>query len=180
MDREQQFEFQSLTDRARAQLRAGEWNLRLSVFPSLHTNPQSIGIRKSSRSIRLVWRRWRCDLDAEKLCTPVERLRHPQTFDPTINQHELNLDEAVWSGITERTQALVITANPAEAHIGLDGTSFEFAVSAAFQSCELHWWEATPSAWRPAMDLFSDMWSTLSRDLPLLDSDRITSFPWNS
>jgi hypothetical protein len=92
---------------------------------------------------------WRSDLDAEKLRSPVERLKYPRDLDPTIEGDTVWLTEDVVKDIEQRIQGISIPIYLGEPQvIGCDGTRFEFHYDALFYGATIHWWEDHPNEWR--------------------------------
>ena len=96
---------------------------------------------------------WRCDLDKEKLRTPVERLRHPYPLQPTIEVHELSAPSSELMRLAEDLGALAFPIGASSGVVGLDGVTFEVAIEqppahiALAAKCRLSWWFEPPAAW---------------------------------
>jgi hypothetical protein len=93
---------------------------------------------------------WRSDLDAEKLRTPVERLRHPKDLAPTIEDDTLWLTAPDVEDFEGRFRGIAVPLYLGPATVaGCDGTSFEFRCDEILYGTSVHWWEDQPPEWRP-------------------------------
>jgi hypothetical protein len=115
---------------------------------------------------------WRSDIDREKFCTPVERLRHPYPLVPTIEVHELPTPSTELEDLARDLGVLELPIGAVPTVGGLDGVTFEVAIEQppdhiAFSArCRLSWWCEPPAAWselrtwsRRAEVVFEVAWS---------------------
>ncbi len=98
---------------------------------------------------RLRRRIWRYLVDAEKLRTPVERLRHPRPLLPTIETREIAYGASEAEAAFERLASLRLRVLPegGGGHV-LDGTDHEVALEDGAASMRLRW-NPIPAAWAP-------------------------------
>src|SRR5262249_44385887 len=125
--------------------------LRLGVFPAFDP-PEVLGIgfagRQVIRNRRLraegfVEARGRTlctDVDAEKLRTPVERLRHPRKLEPTVRTREMQVGRSVLDQFLGGLEKVQVPALPIGRSLGCDGTRFELFAESAMHWCNLGWW----------------------------------------
>jgi hypothetical protein len=179
VDREHQQEWHSLEQQACGLLRDGDWYLRLAVLPSF-TDPHILGLRGWPRgSSQVIWRRWRRDVDAEKLRNPVERLRHPRRLVPTIEEKQSIFDAARARDLVDGVSKLSIPVIPQATSIGLDGTGYELLAKDGNHSINLRWREAAPREWLPIMKWFEAAWRDMNDAAQIPQDVRINELPWN-
>lgn len=178
MDAEQHAEWQALRNEAHAALCAGDWMLRLGVFPAFHA-PEVIGIGTASRRVvrdrklrsetlhQLRSRRWSLAEDAEKVRTPVERLRHPRQLIPTIVTRSVFVERELIQQYTSPLASISIPAFPMCEAAGTDGVSYTLFTTSFSHTLELRWWHDHPEQWRPLMAWFDQ---TRKRLTSILDS----------
>jgi hypothetical protein len=130
--------------------------------------------RKGSLDAHVLLRSsWRCDLDQEKLGTPVERLRHPYPLIPSIEAHELSAPPGDLERLAQQLGAIELPIGAATEVCGVDGVTFEIAVGqpsydiGLSAKCRLSWWCDLPAPWvrlrlwlREAESVFEAAWST--------------------
>lgn len=173
MDLEQRQEWDKLEVDAMRLVRAGNWYLRLGVFPSF-SDPQVLGLRGSRHhSSKVVWRKWCRAADAEKLRSPVERLRHPPQLAPTVEERQAIFDSLRAGALIEALSQLALPLVPPATSIGLDGTRYEVLARDGSHSVHLQWWEDTPREWHSLMRWFEAAWRDLSDSLDIPQPNRI-------
>ena len=93
---------------------------------------------------------WRSDVDLEKFSNPVERLKHPTIFIPTIESEAITLNDGEAEDFQRRIRGVSIPLYLSSAKVlGCDGTSFEFVSNEFFYGVSIRWWEDQPVEWRP-------------------------------
>jgi hypothetical protein len=98
---------------------------------------------------RLRRRVWRHLVDAEKMRTPVERLRHPRPLLPTIETREIPYGASEAEAAFERLASLRLRVLPeGGGGLVLDGADHEVALEDGAASMRLRW-NPTPAAWAP-------------------------------
>ena len=165
MDVEQQPEWSALREAAGVALNSGCWSLRLGVFPAFHP-PEVLGIGSASRQVvrgrkirtemftEVRWRTWCQAVDYEKLRTPVDRLRHPRTLEPTVRFRSAEIERGVGDQLLQGLGDVQIPALPVGRVCGTDGISFELFAATAMHRCDYKWWCDQPPEWRPLMEWF--------------------------
>jgi len=155
-----QREFQSLREKAMKELKniaaTGSYCNVFSLFvlpsfsPSRRFTVYSPVRPEKGHRPFVAFSTWRSDLDAEKLRSPIERLRYPKDLSPTIENDTLWLTDAEPGEIEQRIRSIAIPLylGPPSV-VGCDGTRFEFQYDALFFGATIHWWEDRPQEWRP-------------------------------
>lgn len=169
MDREQHDEWSTLERSARDALNAGNWVVRLGMFPSF-SEAWMIGIKPYNRrrpdrtrdvGLEVCCRMWRRHEDAEKLRTPVERLRHPRPLAPTIQSTAATIEREQVDRIEASLEHIRIPVLPSLEVVGLDGTTYELAARGSMHGSEFQWWSHPPEAWSPLVEWWKGTWATL-------------------
>lgn len=151
-------EFDALRETAWAGLRSGSfadgagWPLcRYVVLPSSQ-NPVAWDVRspparrKSAEAV--VFRScWRMDLDSQAFGSPVERLKHPRPYRPTVEVGSAPIDAAKIEGLIGRLWAIPVPLAIAEPPYGTDGTYYELEVGDVFCHARIGWWAQLPEEW---------------------------------
>jgi hypothetical protein len=119
----------------------------------------------------LVRTTWQQDLDAAKLDTPVERLKHPYPLTPTIQAHQLRVKSAVLAELVEKLGKVEIILGTSGG-IGLDGTFYEVAIEQTAGAMEggatvrVRWWGTASEQWKGmaawhtrAQEVFYQAWA---------------------
>ena len=157
MDREHHEEWRRLERRALDVLRKGigleEIGVRriLQVVETPSFRPASSWeiFEQNSRSAPVghfaVCLRWRYDLDSEKFKTPLERLKHPRTIEPTMETHRVELKTAFVTAARSRLRKIAVPAYTEAETVGCDGTGYELAFGDAFLGARFTWWEIPPT-----------------------------------
>src|SRR5262245_16575544 len=159
VDREQMDEFYAVRESAYDALRFGTLIERhrsvpmcqYLILPSFE-NPISwdaIGVvsRKDGAQTRLYRSCWRMDIDSQAMSSPVERLKHPRPYKPTLETDWALVDRVKLAAILERFNALRIPLTLANKRVGCDGTSFELAIGDSFCNARIGWWCDLPEEW---------------------------------
>lgn len=167
MDQEQIDEFYTIRESAFDALRLGTGIDRhrsvpicqLLILPSFE-NPISwdvikVASRQAGAQTRLYRSCWRMDLDSQAMSSPVERLKHPRPFKPTLETEWVLIDSGKLAAILARLQDIRILLTPPNAPGGCDGTIFELAVGGFFCNARIGWWCDLPEEWhglRPVVE----------------------------
>jgi hypothetical protein len=155
VDREQIDEFYRLKELAYETLRFGR-HLSLPVcqlltLPSFE-NPISWDViqimsHQEGAQTRLYRSCWRMDLDSQAMSSPLERLKHPHPFSPTIEAYWVPVDASQLEGILLQLHSIRIPLTLPSQQIGCDGTSFELAIGDFFCNTRIGWWCDIPKEW---------------------------------
>jgi hypothetical protein len=169
MDREQMDEFYAVRESAYDALRLGTPIERhrsmpmcqFLILPSFE-NPVSwdvIGVvsRKDGAQTRLYRSCWRMDLDSQAMSSPVERLKHPRPYNPTLETDWVVVDKGKLEAILARLNTIRIPLTLATARVGCDGTSFELAVGDFFCNARIRWWCDLPEEWQELRPVVADL-----------------------
>ena len=159
MDREQMDEFYAVRESAYDALRLGTCIDRhrsapvcqLLILPSFE-NPVSWDVirivsRQSGAQTRLYRSCWRMDVDSQAMSSPVERLKHPRPYKPTLETDWTLVDARKLEAILSRFGGIRVPLTLATAPVGCDGTSFELALGHSFCHARIGWWCDMPEEW---------------------------------
>ncbi len=107
---------------------------------------------------------WRADIDAEKLQSPIDRLKYPKELTPTIEEDTVWLGDGEVEEIEQRFGGISIPLYLGKPKVeGLDGTGFEFRYDELFYGASIHWWENHPSEWRPFTEVVTKIVAELEQ-----------------
>lgn len=176
MDAELFDEFDAVRDVAIAGLRSGAFvgdrgrpSCRLVILPSFN-NPvawevRSLPVRGKPAQPRLFRSCWRMDVDLQALGSPVERLKHPREYRPTVEVGSAPIDPARIDGLVRRFRMISIPLAVAEGPCGCDGTNYELEMGDFFCHARIGWWVRLPREWEALdpvvaemVDLFESSW----------------------
>ena len=142
--------------------------------------------RGSDLMYSLVRTCWRKDLDEEKLRTPSERSRHPYPLPPTIELHQVEIDQQTLGGMRNELREIHLPIGAQEWVCGVDGVSYEVAIGdpgygfPLAPACRLSWWHEPPPAWsalkawtQRAEAAFDEAWSTPGRKFPITLEEKV-------
>jgi hypothetical protein len=108
---------------------------------------------------------WRMDVDSEALNDPIERLKHPRPYLPTMETDSADLDRATLQAVLAKFSEIPMRLNVKSSNMGCDGTTFEFACGHYFWNARLRWWNELPAEWQSLreplqelQDLFESAW----------------------
>lgn len=168
MDTEQQEEWRDLQGRAELALRRGakffrrgcrtERIAQVLVMPSRSPWSSSEVFQVASAqqveflAIRTIWA---LAADADRLATPVERLRHPCVLEPTLLRWQQPLPQDTGSTIVTAAARLQVQLAPRQGLAGCDGTSYVLTLGDHFAEMSMRWWERPPDHWA-AVATFAD------------------------
>jgi hypothetical protein len=169
VEREQMDEFSTVRESAYDALRNGTLIERrrsvpvcqFLILPSFE-NPVSWDViksfsRKDGPQTRLYRSTWRMDVDVEAMRSPVERLRHPRPYDPTLETDWVLVDAVKLEAVLLKIQSTRIPLVPANAPIGADGTAFELAVGDPYYHARIGWWCEVPVEWQELTPLIAEL-----------------------
>lgn len=91
---------------------------------------------------------WRMDIDCEALSDPIERLKHPRPYFPTMETDSVDLDRTALQAVLAKFSELRIPLNVTTASMGFDGAFFEFAIGDHFWNARIRWWNELPAEWQ--------------------------------
>ena len=169
METEQREEFYAIREEAYNGLQSGKYIdrfrsvsvCRYLILPSFE-NPVSWDVirvvaRRAEAQTRLYRSCWRMDIDQQAMRSPIERLKHPRPYTPTIEVNCVSIDrnqvEAVLSQIRFKPIPLAIEHPPA----GCDGTSFELALGDFFCNARIRWWCDLPTEWKDLKPVVAEL-----------------------
>ncbi len=131
------------------------------ILPSFE-NPISWDVievvsRGEGAQTRLYRSTWRMDVDNQAMSSPVERLKHPRPYKPTLETDWVLVDANRLEVILSRIRSVripLMLANPAG---GCDGTSFELAVGHFFCNARIGWWCDMPKEWQELVPVVNEL-----------------------
>src|SRR5688500_6819085 len=97
------------------------------------------------------------DEDNHAKSSPVERLKHPRPYQPTLETDWALLDAARLDAILSRIRHVRIPLSLADAIAGCDGTSFELAVGDFFCNARIGWWCEMPKEWQELAPVVTEL-----------------------
>ena len=169
MDREQMDEFQAVRESAFDALRLGTLIDRhrsarvcqFVILPSFE-NPVSWDVikvvsRKDGAQTRLYRSCWRMDVDSQAMDSPVERLKHPRPYNPTLETDWVLVDQGRLAAVLSLFCTIRIPLTMGTARAGCDGTSFELAVGDFFCNARIGWWRDLPEEWQELRPLVAEL-----------------------
>ncbi len=168
MDLEQFDEFFAVREAACDGLRSGAFvgadgllMCRLVVLPSFENSVgwdvRSWPVPGGPAQPRLFRSCWRMDLDSGAFGSPLERLKHPRPYRPTVEVVSAPIDATRIEGVVRRLQAIPIPLAVAEPPVGLDGTSYELHVGKSFCRARIAWWNRLPEEWSALGPVLAEM-----------------------
>ncbi len=169
MEREQMDEFCAVRESAFDALRFGKSIDRhrsipvcqLLILPSFE-NPISwdaikVVSRQAGAQTRLYRSCWRMDLDTQAMSSPVERLKHPRPFIPTLETDWVLVDGTKLNLILSGLRGIRIPVTLANAKEGCDGISFELAIGDFFCNIRIGWWCDMPEEWGELQPIVTEL-----------------------
>ena len=169
MDREQMDEFYAVRESAYDALRLGTLIDRhrsvpmcqFLILPSFE-NPVSWDVirvvsRQAGAQTRLYRSTWRMDVDSQAMSSPVERLKHPRPYTPTLETDWVLVDKGKLEAILAHFNAVRIPLTLASARAGCDGTSFELAIGDFFCNARIGWWCDLPEEWKELRPVVAEL-----------------------
>jgi hypothetical protein len=181
VEREPWEEFETVRKAAIDALRCGQHIARsplsvicqLLVLPSFEDAIRWDVVEASSppngRQLHLQRTIWRMEVDSGAFRSPIERLKHPRPYLPTIETGIVNVNSARLDSILSQFRTIRIPLAVEDPQSGLDGTAFELRLGGPFCSARIAWRCNLPNEWREfhpvVRDLeafFNDSWSAES------------------
>jgi hypothetical protein len=169
VDREQMDEFYAVQEAVYDGLRLGRYIDRhrsvpvcqYLVLPAFE-NPVSWDVirvvsRTAGAQTRLYRSCWRMDLDDRAMSSPVERLKHPRPFKPTVEVDWVLVELARVEELVARFRSVRVPLAVARSHSGCDGVSFELSVGEFFCNARIGWWCDLPDEWLELQPVVSDV-----------------------
>jgi hypothetical protein len=131
------------------------------ILPSFD-NPVSwdvikVASRKEGAQTRLYRSTWRMDVDERAMSSPVERLKHPRPYKPTLETDWVPVDAVKLDTVLSRIRSIRIPLMLAEASEGCDGTNFELAVGDSFCYARIGWWCQVPKEWQELVPAVTEL-----------------------
>jgi hypothetical protein len=103
---------------------------------------------------------WRMDVDLRVLRSPIERLKHPRPYLPTIERTQIDLSANEVETLMRRFREVSISLTVPKPLMGCDGTTYELALFSVPCELRLRWWESLPEAWaelRPGLAALQEL-----------------------
>jgi len=88
--------------------------------------------RTAGAQTRLYRSCWRIDLDARAMSSPVERMKRPRPFQPTVEVGWALVELARVEALVARFRSIRVPLAVARPHSGCDGVNFELSVGEFF------------------------------------------------
>ncbi len=164
MDQEQWTEWFTIRDEAIRRLKSAEWELRVSMFPSFG-NAHSLGIMMQGNQTRGLHQVWRYDLAVEKFRTPIERMKHPKTLQPTFEQFSEPINADVLQRLLELLNKSLPRTLPPMTFAGCDGTRYEIEAGTHMHKLTFEWWERGPQEWQDLLEYTQSAWHVLTSEM---------------
>jgi hypothetical protein len=144
---------------------------RFVVLPSFE-NPvawevRSLPIPGQPPRPRLFRSCWRMDVDLDALGSPVERLRHPRPYRPTIEAGSVPIGAPELEALIQRLRGTPIPLAVVDPPGGVDGTTYELEVARYFCNARITWWVRLPQEWTalgPVVDAMTSLFESSWRD----------------
>ena len=114
-------------------------------------------VGRQTTEMRLYRTCWLQEVDGEALNSPVERMKHPRPYPPSLEIGSVPIDKDKLQAIVARAIATPVPLAVAEAPLGLDGTNFELAFGHFFCQARLAWWCDLPQEWQALTPLVADL-----------------------
>jgi len=166
MDQRQISEWQTLLTGAHDALRAASPGciVHCAVLPSFAdgesweviATPRSAPGRVTARH-----RQWSYEVDAAKVRTPVERLRHPAILAPTIHTREFELDPGELNALMANLDAAWVTPRQPSSSLNLDGTAYDLTFGWGATESRFRWCGRVPAGWQPLQDFVGALFEVL-------------------
>lgn len=166
MEREQREEFVTVREEIYDGLRFGKYIDRSNlicqylILPAFD-NPVSwdlvrINSPTSESQTRLYRSCWRMDEDYRVMSSPVERMKHPRPFRPTIEVNSAPINPTVVDALAVRFQSVRVPLAVARSLIGCDGVGFELSFGSFFYHARIGWWRDLPEEWQELQPLIAE------------------------
>ena len=123
--------------------------------------------RRAGAQARLYRSCWRMDIDLHAMSSPVERLKYPRPYSPTVEANWVVIDRSRVEVILARLRTAPIPLAVVGPRMGCDGTAFELSVGESFCNARISWWGDMPKEWQQLQpivaeleQLFEQAWAT--------------------
>jgi hypothetical protein len=113
--------------------------------------------RSTGTQMRLYRSCWRMDLDNQTIRSPVERMKRPRPFQPTIEADWVPVELARIEELVARFRSIQVPLAVAQGRFGCDGVSFELSIGEFFCNARIGWWCNLPDEWRELQPVLFDM-----------------------
>lgn len=113
--------------------------------------------RKDGAQARLYRSCWRMDVDSQAMSSPVERLKHPRPYHPTLETNWVLVDKKKLEVILARFNGIRVPLTLATTRTGCDGTTFELAVGDFSCNARIGWWCDLPDEWQELLPVVTDL-----------------------
>lgn len=119
--------------------------------------------RRAAAQTRLYRACWRMDLDVRAMGSPVERMKHPRPFRPTVEVGWAPVGLAGVEALVARFRSIRVPLAVARPHFGCDGVSIELSVGDLFCNARIGWWCDIPDEWQELRPVVAEMESLSER-----------------
>jgi len=163
MGYQQSTEFEELSKRAIDQLRQGSsqvgyrCELQALLLPSTGdciSYEIFTPVRRAEDSVLAIKTVWKRNLDAQKLESPLARMKYGSHLEPTLEHTKIPVSHDYVSALLDRASRLAVQVRVPVPSLSLDGTGYELAIGDFWAAARFHWWESPPSQWRAVRDLW--------------------------
>ncbi|MBI2827408.1 MAG: addiction module protein [Planctomycetia bacterium] len=113
--------------------------------------------RRADPHTRLYRSCWRMDIDEQAMRSPVERMKHPRPYTPTVEVDWVLIDGEHVESILARLRTFRVPLAVANPSVGCDGTTFELFVGEFFCNARICWWCDLPEEWRELQPVITDL-----------------------
>jgi hypothetical protein len=97
------------------------------------------------------------DVDSQAMSSPLERLRYPRPYNPTLETDWVLVEKEKLEAILSRFCSIRVPLTLANRRFGCDGTSFELTVGDFFCNARIGWWCDLPDEWQELRPLVADL-----------------------
>jgi hypothetical protein len=139
----------------------GRPSWRFVILPSFQNSiaweVRSLPVPGKPAQPRLFRSCWRMDLDLQAFSSPVERLKHPRPYRPTVEVGWAPIDAAEIDGLVRQFRSISVPLTVADPPIGCDGTNYELEIGDFFCHARVAWWVRLPKEWEALGPLIAKM-----------------------
>jgi hypothetical protein len=105
-----------------------------------------IGVVSTNGGLSVYRTVWRMTQDAAAVLSPMERLRHPHPYEPSVNSERLTVSIATIEALLAKLQSSQFP--PVELRrIYLDGVSYELSLGDGDEETHIRWTNELPQEW---------------------------------
>jgi hypothetical protein len=116
------------------------------------------GVERGAHTEIRLWRScWRMDQDARAFSSPMERLKHPRPYRPTVDVGWTLLDSSRIESIIACLRSIRVPLGVTNSHMGCDGVSYELSVGESFCNARICWWCDLPDEWLELGPVVADL-----------------------